>query len=61
MKFKLKKTTLFVLGIISVLLSRLTFFLINDPEGPNLLIVTVLAVVIFFVILSVYKLITLIR
>ncbi|MEN9649452.1 MAG: hypothetical protein RL094_419 [Candidatus Parcubacteria bacterium] len=33
--------------IASFILSRLMFFLIDDPEGPNLLIVTVLALVIF--------------
>ncbi len=35
-----------LLGI-SFILSRLAFFLIDDPEGPNLLIVSVLALIIF--------------
>jgi hypothetical protein len=44
---KLKKVPLFILLIISFAISRFVFFLINDPEGPNLLIVTVLAMLIF--------------
>jgi|GEM_PF-2561309 len=42
-----KKTPLFILLIASFIISRSAFFLIDDPEGPNLLIVTVLAVLIF--------------
>lgn len=42
-----KKVTLFILLILSFTISRFVFFLINDPEGPNLLIVTVLAMIIF--------------
>jgi hypothetical protein len=36
-----------MLLIISFAVSRFVLFLINDPEGPNLLIVTVLAMLIF--------------
>lgn len=43
----MKKLPLFILLIISFTISKLVFFLINDPEGPNLLIVTVLAMLIF--------------
>lgn len=43
----MKKVSLFVLLIISFAISRFLFFLVDDPEGPNLLLVTALAVVIF--------------
>ena len=49
-----KKVTLFVLLILSFTISRFVFFLINDPEGPNLLIVTVLAMIIFVPISLIY-------
>ena len=39
----LSKSSLLILVLVSFALSRGVFFLINDPEGPNLLIVTVLA------------------
>jgi len=51
---KLKKVPLCILLIISFTISRLVFFLINDPEGPNLLIVTVLAMLIFVPISLIY-------
>jgi hypothetical protein len=50
----MKKVTLFILLIISFTISRLVFFLINDPEGPNLLIVTVLAMLIFVPLSLIY-------
>jgi hypothetical protein len=50
----MKKLPLFVLLIISFAVSRLVFFLINDPEGPNLLVVTVLAMIIFVPISFIY-------
>jgi amino acid permease len=43
--------------ITSLLLSRSIFFFIDDPEGPNLLIVSVLALFIYIVIYFIYKLI----
>ena len=43
----MKKVTLLILLFISFALSRFLFTLVDDPEGPNLLIVTVLAVIIF--------------
>lgn len=49
-----RKTSLCILGITSLLSSRLFFVFVNDPEGPNLLIVTVLAVVLFVPSLVVY-------
>ncbi len=50
----MKKATLFILLIISFSISRLVFFLINDSEGPNLPIVTVLAMFIFVPIALIY-------
>ena len=55
MKHKLKKSTLLVLGVVSLILSRLFFVFVNDPEGPNLLIVVALAVLIYAVLIMVYK------
>jgi hypothetical protein len=52
--FKSKKVALLLLAIASMMLSRLFFVFVNDPEGPNLLIVTVLAAIIFFVSLGLY-------
>ncbi len=51
-----KKTILIGLGIASVILSRLSFMLINDPEGPNLLIVAVWAAIIFAGMYTVFTL-----
>jgi hypothetical protein len=51
MKIKTNKSLLIILGIVSVVSSRAVFALINDPEGPNLLIVLALALVIYFVLL----------
>lgn len=51
---KSKKVSLFILLIISFTISRFTFFLIDDPEGPNLLIVSVLAMLIFVPLSLVY-------
>jgi hypothetical protein len=39
-----------LLVVVSFGLSRFAFYLVNDPEGPNLLIVTALAIVIFAVL-----------
>jgi len=47
MHFKVTKGSLLVLGIRAFCWSRTLFFLFNDPEGPNLLIVTVLALMLF--------------
>ncbi len=43
-----------VLFIISMLCSRALFLLVDDPEGPNLLIVTMLAVILYFLFSRVY-------
>ena len=54
MYFKSKRTSLIILGITSLLCSRAWFALLNDPEGPNLLIVTVLAAIIYGLSLVAY-------
>lgn len=51
---KFNKILLIVPAITAFLLSRLVFFFIDDPEGPNLLIVFVLAVFIYLLSLSLY-------
>ncbi len=47
------KTSLLILFITSLILSRTMFFFINDPEGTNLLIVAVMALGVFFLSLSI--------
>lgn len=54
MNLRLKKTQHIILGLVSLVLSRLTFMLIDDPEGPNLLIVVGLALVIYVFFLALY-------
>ncbi len=49
-----KKTSLIILGATSLVASRFFFSLINDPEGPNLLIVVVLAAIIYSVSCATY-------
>ena len=48
------KSMLVALGVTAFVTSRTTFFFIDDPEGPNLLIVSVLAAVLFGVSMSVF-------
>jgi hypothetical protein len=43
-----------ILGASAVICSRMLFFFFNDPEGPNLLIVVGLAVVIYFLSFAAY-------
>ena len=43
-----KRTSLLLLLVITAfVLSRALFFVFHDPEGPNLLIVTVLALILY--------------
>jgi hypothetical protein len=51
----MKKISLVLLGVAALLGSRVVFLFINDPEGPNLLVVVGLAVIIFFVVLAAIK------
>lgn len=52
MHFNSKKISLLTLAITSLVLSRAMFFFFNDPEGPNLLIVTGMAVIVYFLSLG---------
>ncbi len=54
MSFKSKKTSLVILGIISLVCSRVLFIFFNDPEGPNLLIVIGMAGILYVLSLAVY-------
>src|SRR3954454_4563422 len=47
MPLESKKTSLLLLVITAFLCSRTLFFFFRDPEGPNLLIVTVLALILY--------------
>ena len=47
MQIDSEKTSLLLLLITAFPCSRALFFLFNDPEGPNLLIVTVLALLLY--------------
>ena len=49
-----KKTSLLLLGITAIACSRALFSLFNDPEGPNLLIVMGMAVIIYAVSFAAY-------
>jgi hypothetical protein len=54
MQLKSKKIVLLALGITALVCSETVFSLFNDPEGPNLLIILVLAAVLYFVSLAPY-------
>ena len=58
MQLNFKKTSLIILGLTSIVGSRTFFALLNDPEGPNLLIVAVLAVLIYAVSWGIYRLLS---
>ncbi len=49
-----KKTSLLLLAITALLYSKIFFLSLEDPEGPNLLIVVGMAGVIFVLSLFVY-------
>ena len=51
-----KKTSLLILGITAIACSRVMFWFFNDSEGPNLLIVTVMALIIYFLSLFTVRL-----
>lgn len=52
--FASKKYSLIILGLTSLICSRTLFALFNDPEGPNLLVVAVMAVILYSVSFAVY-------
>lgn len=49
-----KKISLLILALVALVCSRVLYFLVNDPEGPNLLIVVGLAGVLYAASLSAY-------
>lgn len=49
-----KKISLLMLAATALVCSRAVFFFFNDPEGPNLLIVTALAMVLYCVSVAAY-------
>lgn len=50
-----KRTQLLILGATSVVCSRIMFWFFDDPEGPNLLVVFVMALIIYLLSLSVHS------
>lgn len=54
MYFKSKKISLLILAITALICSRALFFFINDPEGPNLVVVIGMALILYFLSLMVY-------
>jgi hypothetical protein len=58
MDFKSKKTPLLILAIPAIVCSRAWFFFINDPEGPNLVVVMGLAVILYFLSVMAYVLVS---
>jgi hypothetical protein len=51
---RIRKSSLLILAITAVAFSRIMFALFHDPEGPNLLVVTAAAAVIYLMSLAVY-------
>ena len=54
MYFKSKTISLLILAISAIACSRILFLFFNDPEGPNLLVVTGTAAIVYFVSLAIY-------
>lgn len=54
MHLQSKKIALVVVGVVSFVCSRAVFFLINDPGGSNLVVVTGLSAIIYCIFLAVY-------
>lgn len=54
MYFKSKRISLLILGLTAILCSRAMFVFIDDPEGPNLLVVMVMAAIIYSLSLPIY-------
>ena len=55
MKFTSQKNSLLILGVTAFVCSKGMFLSFNDPEGPNLLIVTVMAALTFGFSFLVYR------
>jgi hypothetical protein len=54
MHVNFKNSSLLLLAITAIVCSRIMFAFFHDPEGPNLLVVTGMAAVIYFVSSAVY-------
>lgn len=52
--FKSKTVSLIILAATAIVCSRLLFSFFNDPEGPNLLIVTGMALAIYLLSVAAY-------
>ena len=52
--FRSKKISLTILAVAAIICSRMLFFFFNDPEGPNLLIIAILALAVYFLSIVVY-------
>lgn len=58
MRMQSKNTSLLILAITALVSSRTLFAFINDPEGPNLLVVVGLAILIYIPSLLVFPRLT---
>ncbi len=54
MRLKSKNSSLLILAITAVASSRVMFAFFHDPEGPNVLMVTGMAIVIYVISSAVY-------
>ncbi|MBK0381170.1 hypothetical protein [Mucilaginibacter segetis] len=54
--FRSKRVSLIILAVTAVVCSRLLFFFFKDPEGPNLFVVGVMALLLFVLAAAVYLL-----
>jgi hypothetical protein len=54
MFLKSKRGSLLIMGITALICSRALFALFNDPEGPNLLVVVVMAAILYLASLAVF-------
>jgi hypothetical protein len=54
MYFKSKTTSLVLLGVTSIACTRIMLAVINDPEGPNLLVVMGISVIVYALSLAAY-------
>lgn len=54
MYYKSKKITLLILAVTALVFSKILFSLFDDPEGPNLLVIGVGALIVWLVSLLAY-------
>ena len=52
--FKSKTISIIILAATAIICSRILFFLFNDPEGPNLLVVAGLSLAVYFLSYAAY-------